>query len=44
MKNDTPLHCAATNHSLEIGEILLSKGADVNAKNISLTLLLFIII
>ena len=33
-KNRTPLHYAAKNNSKEIGEILISKGADINAKNI----------
>ena len=31
--NRTPLHIAATN-SIKIGELLISKGADINAKNI----------
>ena len=30
----TPLHYAAQNNSKEIGEILISKGANVNAKDI----------
>ena len=29
-----PLHYAAQNDSNKIGEILISKGADINAKNI----------
>ena len=29
-----PLHFAAENNSKEIGEILISKGADINAKDI----------
>ena len=33
-KNKTPLHFAAMNNSKEIGEILISKGADINAKDI----------
>ena len=33
-KNETPLHCAAKNNSKEIGEILISKGANINAKDI----------
>ena len=33
-KNETPLHRAAAGNSKEIGEILISKGADVNAKTI----------
>ena len=32
-KNRTPLHIAAWNNSKEIGELLISKGADINAKN-----------
>ena len=30
----TPLHFAAANDSNKIGELLISKGADINAKNI----------
>ena len=30
----TPLHYAAENNSKEIGEVLISKGADINAKDI----------
>ena len=30
----TPLHDAASYNSKEIGEILTSKGADINAKDI----------
>ena len=33
-KNETPLHIAALNNSKEIGEILISKRADINAKHI----------
>ena len=29
-KNRTPLHYAAMNNSKEIGELLISKGANVN--------------
>ena len=32
--NKTPLHYAAYNDSNKIGEILISKGADINAKDI----------
>jgi len=32
--NYTPLHYAAWNNSKEIGELLISKGADINAKTI----------
>ena len=34
MKNWTPLHSAAMNNSKEIGEILISNGADINSKDI----------
>ena len=34
-KNRTPLHWAAIYNSKEIGEILISKGADINAKDIN---------
>ena len=33
-KNKTPLHYAAEKNSKEIGELLISKGADMNAKDI----------
>ena len=33
-KNATLLHCAALGNSKEIGEILISKGADINTKDI----------
>ena len=33
--NRTPLHIALENKSEKIGEILISKGADINAKNIT---------
>ena len=32
--NETPLHIALENKSDKIGELLISKGADINAKNI----------
>ena len=32
--NMTPLHLAALNDSIKIGELLISKGADINAKDI----------
>ena len=34
MKNWTPLHLTAWRNSKEIGELLISKGADINAKDI----------
>ena len=34
MKNETMLHSAAMGNSLWIEELLISKGADINAKNI----------
>ena len=33
-KNLTPLHNAAIYNSKEIGELLISKGADINEKDI----------
>ena len=32
--NETPLHNAAENDSIKIGELLISKGADINAIDI----------
>ena len=34
LKNFTPLHWAALCDSKDIGELLISKGADINTKNI----------
>ena len=34
MKNQTPLHSAALNNSKEMSELLISKGADINAIDI----------
>ena len=36
-QNGTPLHYAAEKNSKEIGELLISKGADINAKTIILS-------
>ena len=43
--NATPLHWAASNNSKEIGEILISKRADINAKDIiyQIIIILFLI-
>ena len=32
--NETPLHIAARGDSVRMGELLISKGADINAKDI----------
>ena len=32
--NKTPLHIAAEKDSIKVGELLISKGADINAKDI----------
>ena len=32
--NKTPLHLAAENDCIKMGELLISKGADINAKDI----------
>ena len=32
--NETPLHYTAINDSIKIGELLISKGADINAIDI----------
>ena len=40
-KNKTPLHYAAEKNSKEIGELLILKGADINAKDmISLNIII----
>ena len=33
-QNYTPLHFAAQNNSIEIGKLLISKGADINERDI----------
>ena len=46
MKNLTPLHYAAENDSKEMLELLISKGADINAKDIiylNINIILFFI-
>ena len=45
MKKKTPLHIALENNFKEISEILISKGADINAEDIiyqNLIIVLFI--
>ena len=39
MKNETPLHYAVENCLEEMFELLISKGADVNARDIHIKLL-----
>ena len=34
LNNKVPLHIAAEEDSIKIGELLISKGADINAKDI----------
>ena len=34
LNNETPLYIAAENDCIKIGELLISKGADTNAKDI----------
>ena len=34
LNNKTPLHIAARNDSIKIGELIISKGADINTKDI----------
>ena len=38
----TPLHIAAINNSKEIGEVLIRKGADINAKDIIYQIMIII--
>ena len=44
-ENITPLHIALENNSKKIGELLISKGADINAKDIiyQIIIILFLI-
>ena len=45
MKNKTPLHYAGAKHSYEIKELLISKGADINAEDIIyLNMIIFFLI
>ena len=41
--DDIPLHYATWNNSVEIGELFISKGADINAKNIIYHIIIIII-
>ena len=43
-KYETALHIAAENNSKEIGELLLIKGADIDAKNIIYQTLLLLFV
>ena len=43
-KNQTPLHIVAETNSKEIGEILISKGADINAETIICQIILPLLI
>ena len=43
-KKITPLHCASKYNSKEIGEILISKGADINALDIIYHTILILIV
>ena len=44
MKNRSLVHFLAFGNSKDIGEILLSKGANINLKDIDLIMKIFIII
>ena len=44
MKNNTPLHYAVKNQSKEMVELLITKGADINAKDIICLIIIFITI
>ena len=43
-KNKMPLHYAVENNSKEIGEILISKGADVNAMGIIYQIIIILLL
>ena len=45
-KNKTPLHIALEKNLKEIGELLISEGADINAKDINyqnISIMIFLI-
>ena len=42
--NRTPLHYAAKNDSKKVGKLLISKGADINAKDLNNQNLMFILL
>ena len=44
MKNCTPLHYAAENNSREIGELLISLGANIDARDITYQNLMILLI
>ena len=41
LNNKTPLHIALERKSDKIGEILISKGADINSKDIIYQIIIF---
>ena len=42
LNNWTPLHVAALNDSIQLGELLISKGADINSKDIFYQITIFL--